>query len=79
MNRSSIRDLSSASHCKDKLKLTECLQECRTRLATAGIELDTPGQRFDHAPLAVIRPAQGVELLWVQHSTADGQAAALEG
>ena len=79
MNRSSIPDLSSGSHYKGKLKLTECLQECRTRLATAGIELDTPGQRFNHAPLTVIGPAQGIELLWVQHSTADGQATALEG
>ena len=57
---------------------TECLQERGSRLSATSIKFHTPSEGFNDTSLAIVSPAQRVELFGVQQSTADGQPATFE-
>lgn len=63
--------VTSSLGAKDEFQ-TSCLQERRARLPSIGIPLHTPCQRLNHTLLAVMRPAQSIELFWIQYCTTDG-------
>lgn len=58
--------------------LTKSFEEGRARLSATSVPLDTSSEGLYETLLAVVGPAERIELLGEQHCTADGETATLE-